>query len=173
MRQNGDNGSSLEWEPTLAFPPNTGSFIKWGLILLGVVFLLVLFNTLRGVYTDWLWFNSLGFLDVYRTILWTRAWLFIVGALVFGIMITVTVVLALRHARGESVLPLPAETIYWLNRLTILAIVLGAVLVSLAFGSSLSGQWELALRLINSTSFGVSDPVFQTTFLSMCSHSQF
>ena len=161
MRQNGGNVPPLDWEPTLAFPPNTGSFIKWGLVLLGVVFLLVLFNTLRGVYTDWLWFNSLGFLDVYRTILWTRAWLFVTGALVFGVMIAVSVVLAQRRARGESVLPLPTETIYWLNRLTILAIVLGATLASLAFGSSLGGQWELALRLINSSSFGVSDPVFQ------------
>ena len=161
MRQNGGNGPSLEWEPTLAFPPNTGSLIKWGLILVGVVFLLVVFNTLRGVYTDWLWFNSLGFLDVFRTILWTRAWLFITGAVVFGVMITVTVVLAQRHARGESTLPLPPETLYWLNRLTVLAIVLGSVLVSLAFGSTLSGQWELVLRLINSTSFGVTDPVFQ------------
>lgn len=161
MRQNGGNGPTLEWEPTLAFPPNTGSLIKWGLILIGVVFLLVLFNTLRGVYTDWLWFNSLGFLDVFRTILWTRAWLFITGTLVFGVMITVTVVLAHRHARGESTLPLPPETLYWLNRLTVLAIILGSVLVSLAFGSTLSGQWELALRLINSTSFGVTDPVFQ------------
>ena len=73
---------------TLVLPPNTGTFIKWGLILIGVISLFVFLNILRGVYTDWLWFNNLGFLDVFTTILWTRTWLFIAGAAVFGAMIT-------------------------------------------------------------------------------------
>ena len=145
---------------TLVLPPNTGTFIKWGLILIGVISLFVFLNILRGVYTDWLWFNNLGFLDVFTTILWTRTWLFIAGAAVFGAMITVNVFLAHRHARGESVLPLPEDTLRWLARLLVVGFVLGAILLTIIFGVVAAGRWDQVLRLLSGTQFGIDDPVF-------------
>ena len=145
----------------MVFPQNTGTLIKWGLVILGVIALLVGLTILRAIYTDWLWFNHLGFLSVFTTVLWTRIWMFFVGAGLFGVLITVNIVLARRHSRGESVLPLPSETLHWLDRLMMVGIILGAVLLSIIFGAVAAGQWELVLRLTNSTSFGIEDPVFQ------------
>ena len=161
MRENGGipppfGGSGY----TLVLPPNTGTFIKWGLILIGVISLFAFSNILRGVYTDWLWFNNLGFLDVFTTILWTRTWLFIAGAAVFGAMITVNVVLAHRHARGESVLPLPEDTLRWLARLLVVGFVLGAIVMTVIFGFVAASRWDQVLRLLSSTQFGIDDPVF-------------
>jgi len=39
----------------------------------------VILNVLRGIYTNWLWFDNLGHLDVYTKILSTRIWLFLAG----------------------------------------------------------------------------------------------
>ncbi len=161
MRQDGGVPPPFgDWGYTLVLPPNTGTFIRWGLILIGVISLFVLLNILRGVYTDWLWFNNLGFLEAFKTILWTRTWLFIAGATVFGVMITVNVVLAHRHARGESVLPLPEDTLRWLARLLVVGFVLGAILLTVIFGVVAAGRWDQVLRLLSGAQFGIDDPVF-------------
>ena len=162
MRQNGGVPPPFgNWEYSLVLPPNTGTFIKWGLILIGIISLFVFLNILRGIYTDWLWFNSLGFLDTFKTILWTRTWLFIAGAAVFGAMIIVNLVLAHRHARGESVLPLPEDTLRWLSRLLVVGIVLGAILLTIIFGVVAAGRWDQVLRLLSGAPFRIDDPVFQ------------
>ena len=145
----------------MVLPPNTGTLLKWGLAVVAVIFLLVSLSILRAIYTDWLWFNHLGFLRVFTTVLWTRIWLFFAGVALFGLLITVNVVLVRRHSRGESVLPLPLETIRVLNRLVLVGIILGAILLAIVFGTVAANRWELVLRLVNSTSFGIVDPVFE------------
>ena len=145
---------------SLVLPPSTGAFIKWGIVAVAIVALLVGLNLLRGIYTDWLWFDNLGYLSVFTTILWTRVWLFIVGAGLFGGAVVVNIVLARRFSRGESVLPLPAETLYWLNRLTFIGVILAALLLSIIFGSILAGRWETILKFLNASSFGAAEPVF-------------
>ncbi|MEE8442511.1 MAG: UPF0182 family protein [Dehalococcoidia bacterium] len=160
MRENGGAPPFGGWNGTLVLPPNTGTFIKWGLVVLGLVFFLVALNILRTIYTDWLWFNHLGFLNVFTTVLWTRIWMFLTGFAVFGVLITASVVTVRRHSQGESVLPLPAETLRLLNRLLTVVTVLGAILLSIVFGAMAASRWELVLRLANSSSFGITDPVF-------------
>ena len=145
---------------SLVLPRGTGTLIKWGLVVVGVIFFLVVSNILRGIYTDWLWFDHLGFLEVFKTILWTKVWLFVMGTGLFAIFVAVNIILARRFSRGETVLPLPAETIYWLNRLVLIGIILGAALLSIIFGAVAAGRWETILRFANATSFGVPDPVF-------------
>ena len=96
----------------LVFPRSTGTVIKWGFVLIGVIAFLVALNILRGIYTDWLWFDHLGFLSAFKTVLWTRVWLFATGALLFGLLLTVNIIIARRFSQGETLLPLPAETLY-------------------------------------------------------------
>ncbi len=141
-------------------PKNTGTLAKWGLVLVAVVFLAVGLSFLRSIYTDWLWFNNVGFLSVFTTVLKARIWLFLAGAALFGVLIAVNILLVRRYARGESVLPLPEEAIRWLNRLVMVAIILVALILSVVFGAAASGRWELVLKLANTTSFGIADPVF-------------
>ena len=163
MRQNGGFppfGDQVGM-PALVFPSNTGTLLRWGLFILGFILLFAGLNILRSIYTDWLWFESLGFLNVFTTILWTRVWLFLLGALTFGLLLGVNLAVVRRRTRGESILPLPADTIRWLDRLLLLAMVLGVGLLAILFGVAAASRWELVLRLANSASFGILDPVFQ------------
>ena len=147
-------------EGVLVLPPVTGTVIKWTLVVAGLIGLAVALAVLRGIYTDWLWFDNLGYLSVYTKILWTRVWLFAVGAALFAVAIAVNMLLARRFFRGESVLPVPPETLYWLNRLVLIGVVLGAVVLCVVFGSVLAGRWETILQFLDPTSFGVEEPVF-------------
>ena len=162
----GGSGGNGEFPPAgapegvLVLPPVTGTVIKWTLVVAGLIGLAVALAVLRGIYTDWLWFDNLGYLSVYTKILWTRVWLFAVGAALFAVAIAVNMLLARRFSRGESVLPVPPETLYWLNRLVLIGVVLGAVVLCVVFGSVLAGRWETILQFLDPTSFGVEEPVF-------------
>ena len=141
-------------------PPGLGGMLKWGLGAIAVILLFVAISFGRGVYTDLLWFDSLGVKSVYLTILSTRIWLFLAGALIFALLITVNVVIAHRLSRGEVTIPLPPETVEMLKPLLFWGIVVAVFILSLIFGSVAWGRWEIFLKFFNSTSFGEVDPLF-------------
>ena len=68
------------------------------LFIAGIVFLLILMNILKGVYTEWLWFSSLDYGSVYATILKTKVLVFFSAAIIFCILFAGNLVLATRLA---------------------------------------------------------------------------
>ncbi|MSQ21863.1 MAG: UPF0182 family protein [Dehalococcoidia bacterium] len=161
VRENGGIPPFAGWEGVTALPGQLGRWLKLVLAIGFVALLLVGLNVLRSIFTDWLWFDNVGFLSVFTKILWTRVWLFLAGAGLFGVLLSVNVIVARRHARGESVLPLPAEFLRWLDRILVVGIIVGSLLASIVIGSTVSGKWELLLRLVSTTPFGPTlDPVF-------------
>ena len=141
-------------------PPRTGLFIKLGLVVLGLVLLFLALNFGRSVYTNWLWFSHLGFRPVYTTILTTKIWLFLVGFVTMAALTAASFWYAFRNSWGPIHYPMPPEAAVWLRRALIAAIVLTAAITSIAFGSALAGRWNEFLRLLNSVSFGMQDPLF-------------
>ena len=144
--------------PTI--PPATGKVLKWATVPVGLIFLFVLLSVVRAVYTDWLWFDHLGFLSVYTRILTARIWLFFSGAALMGVLTGITMALAYRLSRGPVQLPIPQEAFVWLRRLTISGIVVTGAVISIIFGSVASGRWETLLLFMNSVSFDRLDPVY-------------
>ena len=69
---------------------------RWLIIIGTLVFLFIIATIGKGIYTEWLWFDSLGFSSVYTTILTTRLWLFAVGAFVFLVLLLSNLFLARR-----------------------------------------------------------------------------
>ena len=63
----------------LPFKPS--SIIKWAIIIGSVLLTALLINVLRGLYTDLLWFESIGYKSVYIKILTTKLMLFVSGQL--------------------------------------------------------------------------------------------
>ncbi|MBI2872087.1 MAG: UPF0182 family protein [Chloroflexi bacterium] len=141
-------------------PPEAGAVLKWGAVALGLIVLFVLLNVARGIYTDWLWFDSLGFVRVYTTMLVTRVWLFFAGALVMAALLGVNLYLAYRYSQGPMQVALPPQLLELSRRFIVVAMAGGAFLVSIIFGSVLSGRWETFLRFFNAASFGRADPLF-------------
>ena len=134
--------------------------IQWGLVVLGIILLFVFLSQARGFYTDWLWFDSLGFRSVFSTILVLKIWLFFAGAAFFFPLILANVYIAYRIARGESVLPVPQDIYKLISIGAIAAVVATVVIMTVVFGAIASSRWETFLIFFNKVSFGVTDPQF-------------
>ena len=141
-------------------PFDVTPLLKWGAAIFGLVVLLVLLNVLRQIYTNWLWFDALQYRSVFTTILFTRVWLFLVGAVVFAAIVTPNAIMAYRSSVGEPAPLLSADLYALLKRLLVWGTWASVFLISVLFGSILSGQWETVLRFLNTTPFDVQDPVF-------------
>ena len=132
------------------------------LIVLGV--LLVAFLLFTGFYTEWLWFDSVGFTTVYSKQLLTRTGLFVVFGGLLAIAVLANIIIAYRVRppfRGLS----PEQQSLDRYRVGIdpykraILVVLGVVLLLLGGGAA-SGEWRAYLLWRNGTEFGVDDPQF-------------
>ncbi len=153
--------------PLFRIPPRTSRFGDYGrLIRLGVVLavLLALFiaaTVAKSLYTDFLWFESLGYDEVYTKRLYTRLWLFFAGAAAFLLLLLPNLWLARRSVArftaglGSFATPDPAMALT-------LRIVVGAlaIFVAVIFGATLAGHWETMMLWREGRSFGVDDPEF-------------
>ena len=139
--------------------------LRWAIPVGAIVAVGIIFAVSAGVYTDWLWFDQLGYLSVYTTILTTRITLFVVGFLVFLALFGVNVYFASKYSphgvAPEAQLNIPDEALMWARRLVTVGTIAGAVLLAVVFGVAASGQWEVALRFTNSEMFGITDPIFK------------
>ena len=120
--------------------------------------------SLSGFYADWLWFKSVGFTEVWSTILLTKAAVFVAAGLATSLIITLNIYLAFR--KRPLYVPLTVEAdnleryrsqIEPIRRL----VLVGLSLVLFYFGGSSGSQlWDTWLLFKNSTPFGVTDAQF-------------
>jgi len=133
---------------------------RWWLIVIGaLVFFFIIAAIGKGIYTEWLWFNSLGFSGIYTTILTTRLWLFAVGALAFFALLVSNLFLARRLSpvSGDNVSI--GQGLVVVRRMLDIGILGMAIFLSLIFGLVTSGQWETILRFSNATNFNIIEPL--------------
>jgi uncharacterized protein len=132
------------------------------LVVLAV--LVVLFLVFTAMWTDLLWYRSVGFSSVYTTQLWTKVLLFIGAGIVMALVVGANMVTAYRLRPAYR--PLSVEQ-QGLERYRLVIdphrrLIGGALLVLLALltGSSAAAQWRVWLAFTNRTPFGVKDPQF-------------
>lgn len=101
---------------------------------------------LAGIYTDWLWFDSLGYLEVYKTILVSKIMLGIGIFALFFIILYLNFLIIRKRAKVS------------MPRLYISLI----AVISVVAGLIASSYWFNVLRFMNFASFGFIDPVFKT-----------
>jgi len=142
-------------------PPGLGGAAKWLVLAVALLVLFIALSSFRSIYTDWLWFGSVDYQEVYRKILTTRLLLFLIGGLLLALLLGANLALAYRNTAGEPVVPQPPEVTAWLRRLTKLAATLATIFLGFLFGSIASGHWETVLRFSNTVAFGAVDPQFQ------------
>ncbi len=156
--RNGEEGSSLE--SVTIDPGAISSFFKWALVVVGLIVVFGLFSFGRGLYTDMLWYDSLGFRSIFVEITVTRVILFGIGAILVAAILGASLRIAHVSSAGEIRLPIPPEVIPALSRIVLVGSVVVILVLSIIFGSVLSSRWELFLRFTNSVPFGQVDPVF-------------
>ena len=113
-------------------------------------------------YTDWLWFEELGYDSVFLRSLSAQATVGIVTGFVAFALLTGNLLLALRSLRPR---PFQVSTpngpqAIMLDPAAIRPIALGVVaLVSLLIANYAGSQWETWLYFLNGTAFGKTDPI--------------
>jgi uncharacterized membrane protein (UPF0182 family) len=114
----------------------------------GLIAVLIAAGLTAFVYGEYLWFDQLGYEGVFLTILGIRLALFVAVAVLVG----TSMYASYRVARPKlaSIGAVPPRPV--------LALALGGVPV--LAGWYFSSSWQPLIRFLNSTSFGVSDPVF-------------
>ena len=132
------------------------------IIILVISFLLlaVFANIFKNVYSELLWFGQLNYQDIYLTILKTKIYLFVIGFLLSIIALSLSSFIAFRYSWNgfESELPEPFNILG--PKLYKYLIMIAVFVVSMIIGFTNSVNWELFLRFFNSSSFEVSDPIF-------------
>src|SRR4051794_24908843 len=145
------------------------------LLLSAIAGILLLAMLTVGYYTDWLWFESLGFGSVYATVLLTQVAIFLVAALSFFVLLALNVLLARRLARRLEHQTGHSEEELWAyiarmteqmgNRADYLRTLNAGVLAagfffSIVLGVMAANNWLTVLRFLNARPFGVADPLF-------------
>ena len=128
-------------------------------IIIGLIYAL---PKLVGVYTDLLWFEELGFTEVFTTILGTKIFLGLTAGLLATFFIYINLRLAAHFTKGKPVnigllerASIPVGVSNHITRLTIPISLLFGFLVGLIA----SDQWLLVQTYLNSTSFDLKDPL--------------
>ncbi|MBI3969451.1 MAG: UPF0182 family protein [Chloroflexi bacterium] len=138
-------------------------------IIIGVFLLVLAFGSaLVELFTDWLWFDSLGQVEPYFTTVTTRVGLFAAGFATF----LVWYVLHYFVARRLSPRRLPAFTLEggvwrrarfdqaYLDRILLTGTLSTGIFFGIVFGAALSSEWRDILVYLYQRPFGQTDPLF-------------
>lgn len=135
-----------------------GGRLLWWMLVPFLV--LILFNTVLGFYTDWLWYDSLELTRVFFTRIGASLGLFAGGALAFWLVFVFNVLLIRRlNPQGLDDTPL-FEAVQAVGvRITPVVLLVGAFF-AFFMGTGASSAWEELLLYFNQQPFGMTDPIF-------------
>ncbi len=118
---------------------------------IAIIIFIIALLLIPGLYTDFLWFNSIGFSDVFLTIINAKVSLGVLSAVFFFTMFYVNWWFIKRVLKLEGI-----DGIKNVEKIIPSLFIFGALIAGLVF----STQWNVLLKFLNATSFNVSDPVF-------------
>jgi uncharacterized membrane protein (UPF0182 family) len=168
MRSGRSRGGFFEEEPIFPRqpPPSFPTFrITRRLVLLlglaaAILFFLLLLQPLVGIYTDWLWFDRLGYGGVFRTRLQTQVISFAVFALIFFMFGAANALPVLGFRTRRRILTYMGIRQRVLRTPMAAGTLAGVAVIALLFGRIGASQWQTTLRFFNQASFGRTDPVW-------------
>jgi uncharacterized membrane protein (UPF0182 family) len=143
--------------------PRLGVLIVLVVIVVLVIFVVVpLAGEAIALYTDWLWFQEVGYASVFETILGAKALLGFLAAVVAFVMLYGNLLLT-RRGHGSAAeeapgVPFPSWSLVepWYRRL----LLSGCLLVGLLLSGWGVAEWQAFIGFRNQVAFGVADPLF-------------
>ena len=141
---------------------------RWPKLLIpvaaGLVALIIVVSVVAGVWTDYLWFRSVGYTSVFGTTYGTKWLLFLVTAIFMAVVVGANAWIAYRlrppfrpSAADQQSLE-GYRTVVDPHRKLVLGVLLG--LIGLITGLSAASSWQTWLLFANRTSFHTKDPQF-------------
>lgn len=137
----------------------------WMVVVVAVLVVLFLSaRSLAGFYTDYLWFDSVGFGATWRGLLWARFAPAAVFAAVFFVLMFASLTIADRLAPSTRSLG-PEDEMLARYQVTVAPYsgrirVVVALLFALLAGASVSGEWQKWILFTHAQDFGIKDPQF-------------
>lgn len=135
-----------------------------GILFFVFLFLVVFLSQAISLYTDWLWFQEVGFTQVFKTALAFKLALAVVFGGLFFLLVYFNVKLAAKTPTGvrfsdeENAIELPSlELVDPLLKRLLLPV---AILLGLFAAPQAASQWKSLLLFLNSVPFGLEDPLF-------------
>ncbi|WP_246858570.1 UPF0182 family protein [Citricoccus sp. SGAir0253] len=128
-----------------------------------VAALVVLFMFFAGVYSDVLWYNQIGYSEVFWTEIRTRGTLFLVAGLVMAAAVWLSMWLAWRrrprnlHSQTRDTLAQYQRQLEPMRRLVFIGI---PVVIGFFAGSAAMNAWQDVLLFLNQQAYGKTDPEF-------------
>lgn len=136
-------------------------------VLITVVVLLLLLvglSTTANYYTDWLWFDEVGYTEVQTTMLRTRLLLFFVFGLGMAVIVAANLIIAFRLRPAYRPMSLEQQNLerYRLALTPRFRLIVGVLagFTGLITGIAAQGHWQTWLLFTNSKPFGVKDPQY-------------
>ena len=135
-----------------------GSRLLWWMLLPFLA--LILFNSILGFFTDWLWYDSLNLTSVFITRVVASVGLFAGGAVAFWLFFVANV-LVVRRLNPQGLADTPVmEAVQAVGvRLTPIILLAGAFF-AFFMGTGASSAWEELLLYFNQQPFDLVDPIF-------------
>lgn len=134
------------------------------LTVLVVGVLVIGFSLFAGIWTDKLWFGSLGYSSVFNKLLLTRVLLFAIFGGAMAVIVGLNLYFAFRlrpmfrpHSPEQANLERYREVVTPLRRLLLVGV---SVIFGIFAGVSATGKWRTFLLWGNSEDFGKADPYF-------------
>ncbi len=132
-------------------------------ILIGAVLLLIwiAFSVGPRLYTDFRWFEELGFQSVFTTEWQARIAIFFITAAAFFIFYAINIAIARRltpRITDES--SRWAQVAAFAGRSVTFLLVAGGLLLAVIVGLIAQAEWLMFLRYQHAAAFGVADPIF-------------
>jgi uncharacterized protein len=135
-----------------------------GVALFAIVILLLFFRQAIDLYVDWLWFQEVGYADVFTKILLSKTILALVSGLFFGSLVYINLRAAAIAPRGfrfssaRNVIELPPVELFdpMFKRL----LFPGVFLIAIMAAPQALTKWGQVLLFFNPTPFNLADPQF-------------
>ncbi|HEX7589091.1 MAG TPA: UPF0182 family protein, partial [Anaerolineae bacterium] len=149
----------IDWDEVLRRPlPDLRRPI---LIGIGLILLWIAFSIGPGLYTDYRWFEELGFASVFTTEWQARITVFFITTLAFFIFYAINIGIARRltpRITDES--SRWAQVAAFAGRSVTFLLITGGLVLSALVGLVAQTDWLMFLRYQHAASFGVADPIF-------------
>jgi hypothetical protein len=135
-----------------------------GIALFAVVVLLLFFRQAIDLYTDWLWFQEVGYSGLFTTILFSKTLVGLTSGVLLGLLLYANLKVAakplsaFRYSRQDNVIELPPVELF--DPLFKRLLIPGVLLVAFLALPQALARWEPFLLFFNPTPFGVNDPQF-------------
>jgi uncharacterized membrane protein (UPF0182 family) len=141
---------------------------KWLLVVAGAgIAMVVVLVSFAGYYGDWLWFQNLGFGQVFLTELWAKAVVSCGAFIVFALFAGLNLWYARRLGRPTRAIqvvdherPITALELVFRGDHAPHAWVAAILLLSAFMGLTASTSWMTFLQFLHGSRFGVADPIF-------------